>query len=398
MGSYYDRKSLREVMPRVLILSYSNINRDPRVLKQISFFRNAGYEVIISSLEYDGEILFFPIRKRKNFYFRLIKLAIMIFRFNRLRVWEFVRNSSFLELRQQEAFDIIVANDEETWPIADKVRNLNPGTKLIIDAHEYYPGQFNDQLGWSLFHKWYSEYLCETYLKTADFFITVCDGIALAYEKKYVKKALVVLNTPDFQPEINPEPVGEKIQLVHHGIAVKSRKIEHMIAMMDTLDQRFHLNLMLMPSDQEYYDSLRLLARGKAVDFLPPVPTKKISTFLNQFDIGLFLLEPVNFNYEFALPNKFFEFIQARLAIAIGPSPEMKKIVEKEGIGVVSDTFDFVELAQKLNQLSNEQIMDFKLNSDRSAPRYSSMQNDEIFASILDQVGIKVIARKNLAF
>lgn len=384
-------------MPRVLILSYSNINRDPRVLKQISFFRNTGYEVIISSLEYEGDLLFFPIRKRKNLLFRLFKLVIMILRIKRLRVWEFVRNSSFFELQQQEAFDVIFANDEETWPIAEKLKTFNTSTKLIIDAHEYYPGQFNDQLRWSLFHKWYSEYLCETYPKTADFFITVCDGIAIAYEKKYVKKALVVLNTPDFQPELAPVPVGEKIQLIHHGIAVKSRKIEHMIEMMDTLDQRFHLNLMLMPTDPAYYKELQELAKGKAVDFLPPVPTKEIPSFLNRFDIGLFLLEPVNFNYEFALPNKFFEFIQARLAIAIGPSPEMKKIVEKEGIGSVSQTFDFIELAKMLNKLSNEKIMEFKLKSDRAAPLYSSLQNNRVFASILDQIDQKVQARKSLA-
>lgn len=385
-------------MARILILSYSNINRDPRVLKQISFFRNQGFEVILSSLEYEGDLLFFPIRNRKNLVFRLVKLAIMILRLKGLRVWEFVRNSSFQELKVKGRFEIIFANDEETWPIAEKLRRLNPGTKLVIDAHEYYPGQFNDRLSWNLFHKWYSEFLCETYPYAADFFITVCDGIAKAYEKNYVKKALVVLNTPDFQPGINPSPIGDKIQLVHHGIAVKSRKIELMIQMMDTLDQRFHLNLMLMPSDQVYYDELQVLANGKAVDFLSPVPTKEISSFLNQFDIGLFLLEPVNINYEFALPNKFFEFIQARLAIAIGPSPEMKKIVEKEGLGIISEKFDFVELAEKLNELSDEEIMEFKFNSHKVAPYYSSLQNEQVFASILDQVGLTSQSGKNLTF
>ncbi len=385
-------------MPRILILSYSNINRDPRVLKQISFFQIQGFEVIISSLEYDGDLPFFPIRKRKNLLFRVLKLAIMIFRLNGLRIWEFVRSSSYAELKDQVTFDIIFANDEETWPVADKLRKLNPGTKLIIDAHEYYPGQFNDRLNWRLFHKWYSEYLCETYPKSADFFITVCDGIAKEYEKNYVKKALVVLNTPDFQSDLSPSPIGEKIQLIHHGIAVRSRKIESMINMMDSLDPKFYLNLMLMPSDQVYYDELQALAKGKSVDFLPAVPTKEIPSFLNQFDIGLFLLEPVNFNYEFALPNKFFEFIQARLAIAIGPSPEMKKIVEKEGLGIISETFDFEELTLMLNQLSDEEIRKFKLKSDRAASHFSSLQNDQVFASILDQISKKSQTRKNLAF
>lgn len=384
-------------MPRILILTYSNINRDPRVLKQISFFRNQGFEVVLSSLEYQGDLTFFPIRMQKNFVFRSLKLLIMILRLRRLRVWEFVRNSSFKELKNQGRFDLIFANDEETWPIADKLRKLNPGTKLVIDAHEYYPGQFNDQLSWSLFHKWYSEYLCETYPKTADFFITVCDGLAKAYEKKYVKKALIVLNTPDFEGDLNPLPVGEKIKIIHHGIAVRSRKIEKMIQMMEVLDSRFELNLMLMPSDPAYYDELLVMSKGKPVNFLPPVPTKKISAFLNQFDLGLFLLEPVNFNYEFALPNKFFEFIQARLAIAIGPSPEMKKILQKERIGIVSEKFDSIELAQKLNQLSNHEIFLFKQRSHEVAFFYSSHQNEEVFAAILDGIGFHSQVGRKLA-
>ena len=49
----------------------------------------------------------------------------------------------------------------------------------------------------------------------------------------------------------------------------------------------------------------------------------------NDYDVGLYLLPPTNFNQRYALPNKFFEFIQGRLAIAIGPSPEMAKLVER---------------------------------------------------------------------
>ena len=48
-----------------------------------------------------------------------------------------------------------------------------------------------------------------------------------------------------------------------------------------------------------------------------------------EYDIGLFILSPINFNYYHALPNKLFEFIQARLAIAVSPSPEMARIVHR---------------------------------------------------------------------
>ena len=72
--------------------------------------------------------------------------------------------------------------------------------------------------------------------------------------------------------------------------------------------------------------------------------------------MGLFLIPPVNFSYQMTLPNKFFEFIMAGLAVAIGPSPAMASIVEQYGLGVVADSFEPEDLARRLNALSADDI------------------------------------------
>ncbi|HSF55750.1 MAG TPA: hypothetical protein VLA71_18500, partial [Algoriphagus sp.] len=154
------------------------------------------------------------------------------------------------------------------------------------------------------------------------------------------------------------------------------------------LDERFELKLMLLPTDLGYLNELKELAKDKKTEFLPSVPTQEISAFINQFDIGLFILEPVNFNYANALPNKFFEFIQARLTIAIGPSPEMKKIVEAEQNGVVTQFFDEVEMARTLNALSMQEIQEMKEISHRIAWKYSNHQNEKVMESMLCDLGL----------
>ena len=63
------------------------------------------------------------------------------------------------------------------------------------------------------------------------------------------------------------------------------------------------------------------------------------------------------------MPNKFFDFIQARLAIAVGPTPEMAALVHQYKIGVVSSDFSPERLAQQLNSLTQQQLADFKQNS-----------------------------------
>jgi len=57
----------------------------------------------------------------------------------------------------------------------------------------------------------------------------------------------------------------------------------------------------------------------------------------------------LNFNY--ALPNKFFEFIQARLALVISPNLAMAQIVQQYGCGVVSADYSPHRMAAAINAL-----------------------------------------------
>lgn len=374
---------------QVLILANSVLNSDPRVLRQISFFQKKGFDITLCGQGYDGELPFFPLAKPKSLFSRGKKLFLMLGRLSKLRVHDFLKHSSFQELsRVEPTFDLILGNDLETWPIAINLKKAQPKAKVIFDAHEQYTKEFSDRFVWNWFHREYMKFVSKEYIPKADKFITVCEGIARDYEQEYGIKPLLVLNSPEYEPGLSPSPMGETIELIHHGIANRSRKIEKMIRLMDYLDAKFTLKLMLVPSDLTYLIELKDLAKGKAVEFLAPVPTKEISKFINQFDIGLFLLEPVNFNYEHALPNKFFEFIQARLGIAIGPSPEMKSIVDKEGNGIVSETFEEKKLAEKLNGLDRPQIQKMKENSDAIARKYSNEQNEVVLDEILNSLGL----------
>lgn len=365
------------------------MHSDPRVLRQIAFFEKQGFEIILSGLEYNGDKLFFPLAKSKSPFFRALKLLILVTRLTRIRVLEFLRHSSLEDLSYQSpAIDLILANDAETWPLAIELKKSHPNAKVIFDAHEQYAKEFSDMFLWKWFHKRFVNFVCENYIPKADKFITVCDGIAQDYAKEYGVKAHLILNTPDFESDLVPSPPKERIQIIHHGIANRSRKIEKMIRLMDHLDERFELKLMLLPTDLGYLNELKELAKDKKTEFLPSVPTQEISAFINQFDIGLFILEPVNFNYANALPNKFFEFIQARLTIAIGPSPEMKKIVEAEQNGVVTQSFDEVEMARTLNALSIEKIQEMKEVSHRIAWKYSNHQNEKVMESMLHDLGL----------
>lgn len=102
---------------------------------------------------------------------------------------------------------------------------------------------------------------------------------------------------------------------------------------MDTADP----DLMLVPQESWYWYKLAEIAnKRKNVRFIPLLPMLETIRFTSRYDIGMFSCEPAIFNLAYALPNKPFESIQAKLVVAIDPSIEMKKIAEKYDCGVVT--------------------------------------------------------------
>jgi hypothetical protein len=228
----------------------------------------------------------------------------------------------------------------------------------------------------------------------------VCQGIADQYRRDTGVTPVVLTNAPEYQ-DIRPNlgSAGEaaaqeaaKIRMIHHGAASPPREIERMIAAMHHLDERFELDLLLVPGSAAYIVRLEALARpDPRIRFLPPVPMRELVGFSSAYDIGLFLVPPTTFNLRHTLPNKFFEFIQARLVVAIGPSPEMARIVEQTGCGVVAADFTPEALAAVLTGLDHLQINLMKQNSDRIARQTSAERNREtllqVVAGVLGEPG-----------
>lgn len=274
-----------------------------------------------------------------------------------------------------EEYDLVISHDIVMMPLVARITE-NKKTKILLDAREFYPKAYDDQWRWRLESKPVYEYLCEQYLPECDKIITVSSGLAQEYKQTYHVEPEVFMSLPTFR-DLSPVPVkGDRIRMIHHGVAHPARRTELMIEMMDYVDERFSLDLMLLVGSGKYWNKIvSMIRRRKNVQLIPPVPLQEIVPVTNQYDIGLYLLPPSNFNVKHSLPNKFFEFIQARVAVAIGPSVEMKEIVQKFNCGVISKDFDPKSLAYELNQLTPEKIMEFKKNSHEAARELNSEAN-----------------------
>lgn len=357
---------------RILILSFSNLERDCRISRQIIMLKNHYHitAIGVGNPNIEG-IDFLPLpnlhKQPQTLIERTPHWIRMITRRFDADYWAIPRVQNMLSLLDGLKADLIIGNDIETLPLSVRLRKKF-GAKVLIDAHEYAPKWFEHRLKDRLIYNPFWDNLCRRYLPQVDAMVTVCDGIAKEYSKNYGLPCGVITNAPFYQ-KLQPKPAEEgRIRMIHHGGLSRSRQLENMVYLIDLLDKRFSLDFMLVPNHPDYYHELQHLTRTHPrIKFRPPVPIFKIPLVINEYDIGLYPLNRTSFNKRMSLPNKLFDFIQGRLAIAIWPSQEMASIVKENKCGVVSNDFTIKSLAQALNRLTAKDINKYKKNSHKIA-------------------------------
>lgn len=72
--------------------------------------------------------------------------------------------------------------------------------------------------------------------------------------------------------------------------------------------------------------------------------------------------------------------------LAIGPSPEMRRLTEQYNLGVVSSSFNPAELSKILNSLSDDDIYKYKLNSHLAAKELCFEKESKKLERILERL------------
>ena len=239
-------------LPSLLILTFSPIRSDPRVLKQVELFKG---KYRVSTCGYGGA----PEGIENHFAlpddargWSSDKIGLLTRRYG--RVYDgMTAVAAARRILPRGEFDVVLANDLNTLPLA---LELEPRLGVHADLHEFAPREKEADPKWRLAVAPFMRWLCRRYLPLASSVTTVSQGIAEAYAEDYGVPVNVVTNAAPYTAA-EVRPVGRPLRLVHSGAAQRYRQLERLVEAMTDAPDGLTLDMIVMPNEPDYLEELK---------------------------------------------------------------------------------------------------------------------------------------------
>jgi glycosyltransferase involved in cell wall biosynthesis len=262
--------------------------------------------------------------------------------------------------------DIWLANDWTALPIAARLAQEKGGL-YGYDTHELATEEYAEKLAWRLQQRPLVRAVEGRFIGEAKVVSAVSAGIARRLDELYSlpRPTLVLRNTPNYET-CRFRPTGERIRVLYHGIIAPGRGLEAAICSVADWRPEFDLSIR-GPENPQFTPLLRGRIAERCLEgrvaLLPPVPMTALVREAAAYDVGFFALPAHSRHNEFALPNKFFEYIMAGLAVCVTDLPEMARLVREYSLGVILPSLDPMAITAVINTLDRETIDGYKHNA-----------------------------------
>ena len=382
-------------MPRLLLLTPSELTRDPRARRAALAARKAGLSPVGLSGQVSGadpiELGEVPVArlsrerlapglraaglggmKRENALVREARGLYRLLRLARLTA------ALYRTGRTLGRFDVVHANDLDTLPAAWLLARASRA-RLVYDAHELYADQEPDP---PRLHRGVARALEGVLARRADAVVTVSEPIAdeLRRRLRLRKAPSVVLNAPERDDTEPPPRADGPLRAIYQGAMDPGRPLEDLLVAAEHASEvRFTLRV----AGADPVALHETAAHLPNVEVVEPVPPDRLVEALRGYDLGLIVNRPVTRNDELVFPNKLFEYLMAGLAVAVPRLPGMAPLVEGERVGVTYEPGRPELLGKALAELDPAAVGEMQLRARELAV---SRLNAEAQAGVLEHV------------
>jgi len=118
------------------------------------------------------------------------------------------------------------------------------------------------------------------------------------------------------------------------------------------------------------------------------MPYPELLRYTAAADLGLALDKPLSLNYQLALPNKVFDYIQASTPILASELQEISRLIQTYNCGKVISGSTPKEIAYELNALlsDTERLEQYKINCQKAAQIEHWGKDQEILKQAIRRV------------
>ncbi len=362
-------------MKKKIIVSVSNdLSCDQRVNKVCTSLIDMGFDVLLVGMRGKNPIPL-PPRKYKMFRFNnWFNKGVLFYAELNIRLFFYLLFKKF---------DILVANDLDTLLPNVLISRLKK-TELVYDSHEYFTevaelvARPKKQAAWK-----HIERYCFPKLKNV---FTVSESIASIYKDEYGIDVKVVRNIPLQRPyEIKKtkKELGlpeDKFILLIQGTGINlHRGSEELIESMLYIENALLLIIGNGTAINNLKEKTKSFSLEDKISFMNRMQFEELYNYTVHADIGFSLDKDVGINHRYALPNKLFDFIRARIPLIVSDLVEIKKIIEHYDIGVVLPDTNPETIAYYTNTLlKNKDKRNLLKNNTIRASEELCWENEEI--------------------